>query len=403
MVHCWRWFGPDDPVTLSDIRQAGATGIVTALHEADRDMPWSPAGVASRRKAIDEVGGSENNMSWRVVESIPVHPSIMTGSPERDRYIDVFIDTMRTVAAADISVVCYNFMPLLDWSRTDLAFGLSAGSKALRFDWNALAAFDLHILNRRDADSDYSEATVRAAGGLFRSMTPRDCDNLTKTILAGLPGTDRSYSIGDFRNALAVFDELDATTLRQNLIEFQASITPVANDLELRLAIHPDDPPFPILGLPRVVSTEADLTSLFEATPSKANGLTLCTGSLGARPDNDLVAIARRYADRTHFVHLRNVRREDDRTFVESEHLDGEVDMFEVVRVIVEEEDRRRSDNRPDQQIPMRPDHGHQMLDDLAKTTNPGYSAIGRLKGLAELRGLELGIRRSLKNLAHAD
>ena len=396
MVPCWRWFGPNDPVSLGDIRQAGATGIVTALHEADPHAPWAPGDIVARRTAIDRFRGSECNLYWAVVESIPVHPSIMIGSSDRDRYIDVFIHSMRHVAAAGISVVCYNFMPLVDWCRTELALELSNGSKALGFDWNALAAFDLHIVERPDAESDYSEDTVQAAGDLFRSMTPGERDRLTKTVLAGLPGADRSYTLSDFRVALEAFHDVGAAGLRQNLMHFQSAITPLADELNLRLALHPDDPPFPILSLPRVVSTDADLELLFEATPSKANGLTLCTGSLAARPDNNVAQIARRHADRIHFVHLRNVRRKAYHSFVESEHLDGDVDMFEVVRVIVDEEDRRRAEGRTDHQIPMRPDHGHQMLDDLVKTTNPGYSAIGRLKGLAELRGLELGVRRSL-------
>ncbi len=395
MLQCWRWFGPDDPVSLSHIRQSGATGIVTALHDIPAGEVWPAEGISARKRIIEEAPTNATRLQWTVVESVPVHRGIMTGSSDRDRLVDAYRETLRNVASSGIRVVCYNFMPLLDWSRTDLDFLLPDGSKALRFQWSALAAFDLHILERAGAEDDYDEKTTRKAGDLFRRMDTTQQDTLTETILAGLPGADRSYGLSDFRSALQEFRDIGPDELRGNLIYFQSAIAPVAEEVGIRMAIHPDDPPFPILGLPRVVSTGEDIRELLEATPSSANGLTLCTGSLGARPDNDVADIARTFADRIHFVHLRNIRREDDRSFHESDHLDGEVDMFDVVRVIVGEE-KRRGAGRPDHAIPMRPDHGHQMLDDLGKRTFPGYSAIGRLRGLAELRGLELGVRRSM-------
>ncbi len=399
MLESWRWYGPDDPVSLSDIRQAGAEGIVSALHHIPVGKVWSVDAIQTHRGLIENEGSSTASLRFVVVESVPVHESIKRGGADRDRHIEVFAETLRNIARCGIATVCYDFMPILDWSRTDLGFRYHDGSRALRFQWNACAAFDIHILERPEAARDYDEETVRRAADVFQTMNDRERAKLTTTILAGLPGTDRSYDLPAFRTAVAEYRDVSSDRLRDNLVYFQQAITPVAEEAGIRLAIHPDDPPFSILGIPRVVSTEYDLRALFEATESPANGLTLCAGSLGSRPDNDVVNITRAFAERIHFVHLRNVRREEDRTFHESNHLDGDVDMFGVVATIVEEENRRRQAGRPDSVIPMRPDHGHQMLDDLKKETRPGYSAIGRLRGLAELRGLELGVRRALHGL----
>ncbi len=396
MLQCWRWFGPEDSVSLTDVRQAGAVGVVSALHNVPVGEVWAVDAIRAHKTLIESGGNEAHELRFRVVESVPVHESIKTGGPERDRYIEVFATTLRNIAACGISTVCYNFMPILDWSRTDLGYRYRDGSRALRFEWIACVTFDVHILGRPRAAEDYDEETVRTAADLFQSMSDHNRAELTSTILAGLPGADRSYDLAGFKARVQEYRDVDADTLRDNLVYFQKAITPVADEAGIRLAIHPDDPPFSILGIPRVVCTKSDLQALFEENESRANGLTLCVGSFGSRPDNDVVDIVRSFADRVHFIHLRNVRNEDDRTFHESDHLDGDVDMFAVVKGIVEEEERRRTEGRPDAVIPMRPDHGHQMLDDLKKKTRPGYSAIGRLRGLAELRGLELGVRRSL-------
>lgn len=393
MLHSWRWYGPADPVSLPDIRQAGAVGIVTALHHIPNGEVWSVDAIRERQNQI-EGGDSRWKLHWAVVESVPVHEAIKTGGAGRDRYIDAYKQTLQNLGEAGVRIVCYNFMPVVDWTRTDLAFEMPDGSKALRFDRVDMAAFELHILKRTESEADYNESTIRKAHERYTKMTVAERTHLTDTILAGLPGSEESYSVAGFRDVLASYDDLGDQGLRSNLIHFLEEIVPVAAESGVRIAIHPDDPPNPILGLPRVVSTEADVQALFDAVDLPENGLTFCTGSFGVRPDNDLAGMVERLGDRIHFIHLRSTRLEEDGSFYEADHLDGDVDMFAVVGAILNEEHRRKASGRSDAAIPMRPDHGHQMLDDLHKKTNPGYSAIGRLRGLAELRGLEYALER---------
>ncbi len=393
MLQSWRWFGPTDPVSVSAVRQSGAEGIVSALHHIPAGVAWPVAEIHTRKAQIEDQL-HDSALRWVVVESVPVHRSILIGERRRDQFIESFQETIRGIASTGIEVVCYNFMPVLDWIRTDLDYRLPDGSRALRFQGTALAAFDLYILQRRGAEDDYSDSTITGAEEYYRSLSDEGRDLLTRNILAGLPGADRSYDLEGFRKILEEFLGIGPEELRENLLYFQSSVVPVADALGVRLALHPDDPPSPLLGLPRVVSAPEDLMVLFAANPSPANGLTFCTGSFGSHPENDVEKMAREFADRIHFVHLRNVIR-DGNGFVESGHLTGDVDMLEVVRAISNEEDRRRSIGRVDHEIPMRPDHGPLLLDDLDRRTLPGYSTIGRLKGLAELRGLELAVRRS--------
>lgn len=393
MLHSWRWYGPDDPVSLDDVRQAGARGVVTALHDVPNGEVWPVEAIEARQRHIAHAGAEGAPLHWAVVESVPVHEAIKTGAPERDRYLEAYAQTLRNLGACGVRTVCYNFMPVVDWTRTDLAYPMPDGSRALRFDRAAMAAFELFILRREGAGADYSAALREAAEARFEAMTDAERDVLTQTVLAGLPGAEESYSLDAFRAALATYEGVGDRELRQHLIYFLEAVVPAAEEAGVRLAIHPDDPPFPILGLPRVVSTEADAAMLFEAVPSPANGLTFCTGSFGVRADNDLPGMVRRLGRRIHFAHLRSTRRQADGSFYEADHLAGDVDMPAVVQALLDEEARRRRQGRLDAQIPMRPDHGHQMLDDLHKQTNPGYSAIGRLRGLAELRGLECGLR----------
>ncbi len=393
MLDSWRWYGPTDPVALWDVCQAGARGVVTALHDLPNGAVWPVDAIEARKKEIARVGEGAAALRWAVVESVPVHESIKTAGPDRDRSIDAYAETLRNLGRCGIATVCYNFMPVVDWTRTDLGYRMPDGSLALRFDRSDLAAFDLFILKRKDAERDYDPHTRERAEARFGAMSAGDRERLSRTILAGLPGAEESYTVDAFREALAVYHAIGAGALRRNLIYFLEAVVPVAEKAGVRLAIHPDDPPFPILGLPRVVSTEEDVADLFGAIDSPANGLTFCTGSFGVRSDNNLVAMAERFADRIHFAHLRSTDRESDGSFYEADHLGGDVDMPAVMRVLLEEEGRRRKAGRDDAEIPMRPDHGHQMLDDLKKRTNPGYSAIGRLRGLAELRGLALGLQ----------
>ncbi|MDC7827943.1 MULTISPECIES: mannonate dehydratase [Pseudomonas] len=388
MEHTWRWFGPRDPISLADIRQTGATGIVTALHEIPNGEVWPVAAIAERKALIEAAG-----LSWSVVESIPVHEDIKRGLPGRERYLDNYRQSLRNLAQCGIDVVCYNFMPVLDWTRTQLAHRLPDGGWALRFDQDAFAAFDLCILQRDGAEADYSAAEIERARRYHDGLDAAGREELVRTLIAGLPGAEEGYSVANLRQLLATYAGIDAARLREHLAVFLQAVVPVAEEVGIRLGVHPDDPPRPLLGLPRVVSTAADAQWLLEAVPSPANGLTFCTGSYGVRADNDLVAMARQFAPRIHFVHLRATRREaDPRSFHEAHHLDGDVDMVGVIRELVREEHRREREGGA--RLPMRPDHGHQLLDDQGRRTNPGYSLIGRLKGLAELRGVEQAVRR---------
>ena len=390
MEHTWRWFGPADPITLADIRQTGATGVVTALHEVPNGQVWTEDAIAERRRLIEDTG-----LTWSVVESVPVHEDIKTGGPDRDRWITAYQETLRHLSAQGIDVVCYNFMPVLDWTRTDLRFALPDGRWALRFDQEAFAAFDLVLLAREGAAAEYTSDEVEAAHAYAARLTAAERDLLVRTIIAGLPGSEEAYTLDTLRARLALYRDVDGDQLRENLGYFLRAVVPVAEEVGVRLAIHPDDPPRPLLGLPRVVSTEADAQWLLDAAPSVANGLTFCTGSYGVRPDNDLVAMATRFASRIYFAHLRSTEREaNPLSFHEADHAGGDVDMVGVISALVAEERRRRRDGGP--RIPLRPDHGHQMLDDQSRDTNPGYSLIGRLTGLAVLRGIEAAVDRLL-------
>ncbi len=395
MKYSWRWYGPNDPVSIADVRQAGADEVVTALHHIPNGEIWSPEEIVKR---INEVEwDSENNratgLKWTVVESVPVHEDIKKRTGNYKQYIENYKQTLRNLAKSGIYKVIYNFMPVLDWTRTDLAFELPSGAKALKYNHIAFAAFELFMLKRKGAETEYTEEEKVEAEKYFKSLTDEKKSELVKTIIAGLPGAEEGFTLDEFGAVLEEYANIDANTLRGNLIKFIGEIAPVAEEVGIKLAIHPDDPPRSILGLPRVMSNIDDIDVLLTSVPIKNNGLCLCAGSFGANEANDLVEMLNKYGDRVHCMHLRSVKREG-KDFYEDEHLAGSTDLVYLIKAVIDEERKRKAAGEDDYEIPIRPDHGHQIIDDLRKKTNPGYSCIGRLKGLAEIKGIAAAIEK---------
>ena len=388
----WRWFGPYDTTSLEEIKQTGATGIVSALHQIPIGTVWPVDKINAHKNKIENAG-----FRWSVVESVPIHEDIKRQTENYSRYIENYKQTIRNLSECGIHTICYNFMPVVDWTRTDLQHSMPDGSTGLRFNETAFAAFDLFILKRKRAEEEYDSDIIKSAKNYAENLDQKQVKQLTETILAGLPGSEEGYSFEEFREILKTYDGITEKDLQSNLIHFLKEIIPVAEEAGVRMAIHPDDPPFPLFGLPRVVSTPEYAKAIIEAVDSPYNGLTFCTGSYGARADNDLPRMVESLGYRINFIHFRSVKRESGRSFHEANHLEGDGNLVQVMKALIKEQSRRKEEGRTDLNIPMRPDHGHQMLDDLKKETFPGYSCIGRMRGLAELRGVEMGIRAGIR------